>query len=405
MLLKKIALYHLAPLAVAIGLVALFIQITSPGADQAYTVKSKTISGEQMRQSGILMNYADGEQSEIDLIASLKNKNQLTLFGSSEFTNTPYGSYNFLPDSLGIQTLGVGHAHHQELSILCELLAAKKYLKGSKICVFLSPGWFTNDTPELDGGTNIEAFLEFVPPHFLSNIAYDKSIAQKYRSHIGEFINRNYNKINSPSKSMKLLKEEYLKPSNSALRNMQISMENKIYGTKNPLAAIYTYNVSMNPGKLTAHWNKNWDDALERTQNEFKKKSVNNDLHVSDEYYQKFLLQKNGKVIFPAIEPLDLKNCREFKDFKLLLELLKENEVECSFVIQPLNPYYYRNIENYNELWTSVEALLNANKVPYLNLFADNREEYDSGTLQDVMHLGDYGWMKVNRFLYATYYE
>lgn len=402
---KRIAQYHLAPFIAAIGLVVLFIQITSPGAERAKITTNKTISGEQMRQRGVLTNYAYGDQSEIDLIASLKNKDQLTLFGSSEFADTPYGSYNFLPDSLGIQTMGVGHAHHQELSIICELLAAKKYLKGSKICIFLSPGWFTNDTPELDGGTNIEAFLEFVPPHFLSNIAYDKSIDKKYRVHIGAFIDRNYDKINSPSKSMERLREEFLKPKNSNLRNMQVNLKNKIYGTETPLATIYNYSVSMNPKKLTSHWNNNWEAVLERTLNEFKAESSKNDLHVYDEYYQKFLPKENGKVVFPTIDPLDLKNCREFKDFKLLLELLKENEVECSFVIQPLNPYYYKHIENYKELWTSVESMLNANKFPYLNLFVYNKKDYDSGTLRDVMHLGDYGWTKVNRFLNSIYHE
>ena len=88
----------------------------------------------------------------------------------------PYASYNFLPDSLGIPALGIGHAYHQELSILSALLAAGKKVDGSKVCIVLSPGWF------YPGGKTIpQAFIEFVRPNFLNSIINDKSIDEKYR--------------------------------------------------------------------------------------------------------------------------------------------------------------------------------------------------------------------------------
>lgn len=404
MSLKKIALYHLTPFFLALGLVVLSIQLIAPNAKSGDQITYKFIRTNEVSQRGVLANYVDGDQAETNLIASLKNKQQLTLFGSSEFAETLYGSYYFLPDSLGIPTLGIGHAHHQELSILCELLAAKKYLKGSKVCIFISPGWFTNDTPDLDGGTNIEAFIEFVPPHFLSNVAYDKSIDKKYRLHIGHYIDRNYSKINGVSKSMDRLRDEYLKTTKDLYGNAQIQLKKKIYGTETPLAMIYKYQVSKGSVAKTTKWN-NWDAVSQKALTDFKKASSHNNLHILDDYYTEYLVDENGKVELSPVEKLDYKNCREYKDFQLLIQLLKENEVECSFVIQPLNPHFYTHLDRYKPLWTSVEKTLNENQFPYLNLFVYNKESYDSGTLRDVMHLGDYGWMKVNKFLKSTYYE
>jgi len=38
-------------------------------------------------------------------------------------------------------------------------------------------------------------------------------------------------------------------------------------------------------------------------------------------------------------------------------------------------------------------------------MYAPTKEAYDPGVLKDVMHLGDYGWMKINYFLDSLYYE
>ena len=87
-----------------------------------------------------------------------------------------------------------GHAYHQSFSIYCELLAMQKYLKGSKICIFLSPGWFESE------GTNIEAFLEFATPNLLERIIKDEGITLVEKKGIGNYLHRNKYLIASPGR-------------------------------------------------------------------------------------------------------------------------------------------------------------------------------------------------------------
>ena len=36
-------------------------------------------------------------------------------------------------------------------------------------------------------------------------------------------------------------------------------------------------------------------------------------------------------------------------------------------------------------------------------MFVTKKQDYEPGTLNDIMHIGDYGWMRVNEFLVKTY--
>jgi poly-D-alanine transfer protein DltD len=48
---------------------------------------------------------------------------------------------------------------------------------------------------------------------------------------------------------------------------------------------------------------------------------------------------------------------------------------------------------------------LDENEIPYLNMYVDNKVAYEPGLLNDIMHFGDLGWMKINNFLNNLYNE
>jgi D-alanine transfer protein len=291
--------------------------------------------------------------------------------------------------------LGIGHAHHQELSILCELLAAKEYLNNSKICIIFSPSWFQDQA-----GTNPEAFIEFVRPNFLNKIANDSSIHKKYRHHIGRYIHRNSALFSVLSPSMKRLKDEYLEAREWISESY---LSKKIMGNHKKLPT--SYSVTTTKMSVPMPWKKDWDELSKNIQTSFMASVTNNKMWVNDTYYTEYLYQSNGEIKHGHPDYVDISNCEEFNDFNLLIDVLKEYNVNCSFVIQPLNPYFYNDLNNYNDLMTAVKNRLDKDHIPYLDLFITEKKDYKPGTLKDVMHLGDYGWMEINRFLYTTYYE
>jgi D-alanine transfer protein len=389
--LKAFVKFHFLPLILAFAssivlLFALNSIFFSKGSSKATTIKN--IKGKQKLTRGVQVNYATGVDAEINFLANIRNKNHLSLMGSSEFADLPYSSYYFLPDSIGIPTVGFGHAYHQSFSIMAEMLAAQKDLKNAKVCIFVSPTWFIVD------GTNIEAFLEFVPINFLKSIAKNKDIPDKYKLKIGEFITKNYEHISCTNGILNYYKNLYKTKDIPTLfqsaKNLSTSFES------------INYEIDLLNSKQSLKF-QDRTTLDKKVQTDFLQSIKTNSIFVNDEYYKKFIFDpkvKNPK--YDYSKDFFFSN-QELEDFTLLIEVLKRYDCDASFIIQPMNPHYYTSMENFNPAINEVRRLIKKNNFPCLDLFSIKKEDFEPGTLNDVMHLGDFGWTKVSNFLVKTY--
>lgn len=395
---KKLRFHFLSFLAALFlcSLILLSIYLSSGG----NSIPAKIISGQQHTHRGVYDNLSRSENDELEFMASLKNPNQLTIFGSSELSSSPFCAHNFLPDSMGISAVAFGHAYHQSFSILCELLAGYDFLKNSKICIVISPSWFSTT------GTNSEAFTEFVRPNFLKKIACHPAIDLKYKIAIGNFIHLHRDEFTVMTNTMNYFADVYHRSSSSnsdfwsahirllmqKVHSSSFEIENVVY---DPIISQpnYTKTKSFTP------------DYLKMVQQDFLSKITNNSIFVNDDYYQQYLITDSGTTRRDSISVIDLKENQEMEDFKLVVDLLEKQNANCSFIIQPLNPYYYEHTERYQPLVDSLTNLLDDKKFPYLNMYVSDKKDYEPGVLKDVMHLGDFGWMKINLFLDSIYYE
>lgn len=392
---KQLLQVHLLPLALAILMAWLSLTVLK-FSSSGFSTKPILIEGEQNQMRGYYGNLVSGNQAELDFMASLKNKKQLTVFGSSEFNDSPYCSYNFLPDSLGLQTLGIGHAYHQNFSILCELLAANEFVEGSKICVILSPSWFHT------AGTNTEAFVEFVRPNFINRIALDTQLESKYKVAVGKFIYDHSEELTGFTTGMNYLKDEFIYSNSSLLRWVNYTL--KTIHTSTYHIDKIDYHVELkNIDPKT--WKAERTELMDSLKKNFLVSITNNKLFVNDHYYQTYLVDSTGKLKVDSISSPNLTENQELEDFKLLVDFLSSRSTKCSFIIQPMNPYYYQHTERNLPLIDTLTGILEEKDIPYLNLYAKNKTDYDPATLKDVMHLGDYGWMKINYFLDSLYNE
>ncbi len=398
-MLKKIFVYHVPALILACILLCVFYFFLSSNHTPQEPVL-KTISGQQAKTRGHHSNLLIGEQAEIDLLTSIKNKNQLTLFGSSEFSTSPYCTYHFLPDSMGRQIMGIGHAYHQHLSILIELLAANEYVDSSDICIFLSPGWFSGKE------TNPQAFIEFARPNFLTKIANDSTIDDIYLDAIGEYINRHENDFESLSNVMSYLKNRYLKRHANPFKKFELFIDDKmktVYDQKYAIDQV-KYEVTLADNSVPKQWDGDMAGIGKAVQDTFVSGVKSNDIYVDDFYFETYLKREDGSFEQGELPLVDIPNNHEYKDFKLVVRYLKSKGVNISFIIIPLNPHFYFNTDVHLPLIDSVTAVLEKNDIPYYNLYAGSVEEYEPGILKDVMHFGDYGWMHVNQYIDSLYY-
>lgn len=355
--------------------------------------KTTIITGKQTLSRGTQANYLSGVQAEIEWISALKNKENIILLGSSEFGTFPRSSYLELPDSLNIPCVGFGHAFHQSFSMYCQVLAGREYLKDSKICVIFSPSWLETE------GTNVEAFLEFVPTNFLRKIIHDDKISRTHKDEIGEYIYRNDDLIENPNHILKLYKSAYLTKDVPFLKDKFELFKNNIssvsYEVK-PLA------LKSSKKSLPLDYPK----QMQNTKNEFVKSVKTNQIFVSDDYFTEYVLnKKTGKIGNGNVSKMDYLNCQEMKDFLILIQTLKYYKADVSIIIQPINNFHYRGTENLNPAIKSIEKELKSRNIPYLNLFAYSKAEFEPAVLNDIMHLGNYGWMKVNHFLIEKYVQ
>jgi len=394
-MLKRIIFLHVIPIIIALTLVLLIFPLVRNHFNPKNT--TKIIKGKQTKISAVMSDLVNSPNDELEYVASIKNKNQLTLFGSSEFTDSPIIPYHFFPDSLGIPTIGIGHAYHQELSILIELLATHQYNKGSKVCIFLSPGWFEAD------GTNIQAFIEFARPNFLKRIDNNKNIDLKYKKHIGEFIQSQKDNIEGITKEMNTF-ITYSNTNNTSLFDKINNFIKSYFESINSSEKI-EYQITQNNNLTPRKWNGNYDETAYQIQTQFINSITTNKMYVYDEYYTKYVVDENGNERNGTLEAIDFTTNNEYADFKLLVEYIKEQNINASFVMIPFNPYFYKNASIYKPLIDSITETLSNKKIPFYNLYVYDTTSYEPGTLKDIMHLGDYGWMKVNKFLYNLYFK
>ena len=320
--------------------------------------------------------------------ASIRDKESILLLGSSELTtSSPFIPYQFFNEKTPFRLVAFGHAFYQSFSMYCNLLAFKEDLSGKKICIILSPGWFETS------GTNTEAFLEFVRPEMLSNIVKDDAVSYEEKAAIGDYIERNKALFAGISMSM-----EYLTLLNRNLLPFRIEklkqMNNKI--------PQYKFDSCAFSKKSLIEWNApNWAELRQECNVSFGK-SCTNSYYIKDEIF-KTILDGSTEFKKKEVNPISIQENQEFKDFKMLVQLLKSSNAEPIFILQGLIPTGYNHLERFDELKQSIKNELEALQFAYLDLFEINTEKYNPGTLNDLMHMGDYGWNEVNQFIYNQF--
>lgn len=394
---RSLLIYHFIPFAISVIIVGGLLWFVSALNIKPSSIEpeKKVISGDYEPSRGFTPNL-NNDKKQIKLYSSIQ-QNDLIIFGSSEFNGSVYCPFNFLPDSLNIPTFGVGHAFHQSLSILIECLAFSDEIKGKKINIILSPGWFESD------GTNTNAFIEFANTNFLNRIILNESIDEKYKLHIGKYIFNNSNNIDNLSYQMDYLKGLFQNQSKLSLGNLNSKLNKEISDVIPVSYSFDTIEYSLEKPDLEARKvrrNFNYKTLSNNLQSKFITSVTNNEFFVNNEYYETYLKNSSKKYI----EPMNLEN-KELMDFELLVNFLSEKKVKLSVVMQPLNPYYYENLEAINPIINKISKVMEKNKIPFLNLYSNNEKSYEPGTLRDVMHFGDYGWLKVSQFLDSLYHE
>ncbi len=333
----------------------------------------------------------------------------LVLLGSSELTESSQAlPYRFIPATFGFPVLGLGHAGYQSMAILATLSSMSRDLYHARILIILSPGWFENTSSR---GTSMAIFLENISDPMLVTLINSKELPEQYKAYIADYVASQINNITRSSAPYRYL------------YHLSASMQNIVFEAFHyPFLALNGWWMNSNALRLSedirseqpggtatdqpvtkvvppeGYQLPDWDSLIDRAAQIGSARSTTNRWGIEDSHY---LANINGA--HGPLRPLDPADNRELHDFGMLVRLLQQYDCKATFVIQPINPFYYQPLSILQPTIQAITDTLAHAGFPCLNLFEADTARYQKSLLRDVMHMDDAGWYHINRFITDQY--
>ena len=339
----------------------------------------------------ILNYYAKPLQDSLQKTISLQNdleSGKIVVFGSSELVINPNQKFlpqNYFNNDLKLPLRIQGNEGQQSFAILSQLAAYHGELikENAKVVILLSPSWFTGSN---NNGTTIPKFLEFMYPGMMNKLYFQSEIDDSYKILINNYVKNNISYIKNPNfiyeYSFNELEEDYL---NNEIKKFLI----KSFDNRDINPPIVTYkNPILNYESLKIEANK------------IATPSTNNSYGISNEYFTKHIEPsiKMGSFPYSIIVPSELDKNQEYQDLLVLLELLKSYKIKPLFVMQDLHPYVFaKNRDEMTNVIKTIKSKIQENNYGYLDMWSYKKEDYEIGTLTDIVHSGELGWVKINQ--------
>lgn len=339
---------------------------------------------------------------------SLERKDNIQIYGSSELGTgiIPSNPAHFFQDKKdGFQINFIGRGYCQSLVHAMNIEALNKNLKDKKVVILISPQWFNKN-----GLTPAALNMNFSELQFYS-IMFNKRITKDMKIYIAkrldyllsetaDFKNERifaslYSSDNIFSKALLGTLIPYYK-----FRCYTLSIKDKI----NTLKVLNQYKNQkqiISPKSTQI----NWKQELENEEVIAKKDTNNNIYGIQNQYYEKYI-KSVYKTLKNSSKGESFLQSPEYDDFKFLLDVCKNNDIDPLFIIVPINgPWYdYTGFEEGNRegYYKKITEMIASYKFKYEDL---SKYEYEKYFLKDVMHLGWKGWLYVDKAIDRYYHE
>jgi len=303
------------------------------------------------------------------LSQALRTGDRVVILGSSELTSNDlrFVPYRYLADELQMPVLAYGHSGFQSLGMQLVLAALADDLSpASRVVVMLSPGWFDGD-----GGLGTDEFKEHANPLLPRLVKQPEGRAELTR---------------------------WLRDKGDAGVAWSMMTE-QAYVFRQRVADLWTpAHAAPAPerereGPAAAARVVDWDALAEEAQRAEQDQMTGNRYAVRDDFFNKYLrgIPEGGKT---AYQPQPLTGRVELRELTALMALLHQRGVNALFVMQPLHPMVFKDLDRFDPVQKEVATLCQRYAMTCLDMYD---APYEVGMLRDVQHLGELGWLRVNR--------
>ncbi|KNE25736.1 D-alanyl-lipoteichoic acid biosynthesis protein DltD [Achromobacter spanius] len=303
------------------------------------------------------------------LSQALRTGDRLVILGSSELTSNDlrFVPYRYLAEELQMPVLAYGHSGFQSLGMQLVLAALADDLSpDSRVVVMLSPGWFDGD-----GGLGADEFKEHANPLLPRLVKQPEA-----RAELARWLR---DKGDAGVAWSMLAEQAYV------FRQRLVDLWAPAHAAPPP--------EREREGPAPAARVVDWDALAEEAQRAEQDLMAGNRYAVRDDFFNKYLrtIPEGGKTAF---QPQPLTGRAELRELNALMALLHQRGVNALFVMQPLHPMVFKDLHRFDPVQKEVAALCQRYAMTCLDMYD---APYEVGMLRDVQHLGELGWLRVNR--------
>lgn len=385
-------------------LIPILIAIISVIAINNFLDKQIVNSVKQKNASLIGRNYGDLTKDRSVIIKDiLSDKDDLFLMGSSEMgVSVPQNSINFFPfNGADYNVSCFGRAYTQDLQ-QATLLGSTNLKENQRIALIVSIQWFEN-SHGMDAGDFVVNFSDIQFYNFLNNPKISEENKIYYAKRVYQFLTgankyypeaiyaRLYYSENPLKNVIKLVFEPYYKV-NEYLSNIKDK------------ALIYKKLKEL-PDKQSDTELKtvNWKEEYDKVEKENSEIPSTNKFRLTDEYYNNRIAGVED-TLKGRYKDMDLLNSKEMDDYKFLLSVCKDLNMEPYIILPPVNGWYDDHLglekDRRDAYYNTVKGLASNSGLNVLDL---SNYDYEKDFLVDVMHLGKEGWLKVSEEIYKHF--
>jgi len=300
---------------------------------------------------------------------ALRTGDRLVILGSSELTSNDlrFVPYRYLADELQMPVLAYGHSGFQSLGMQLVLAALADDLSpASRVVVMLSPGWFDGD-----GGLGVDEFKEHANPLLPRLLKQPEG-----RAELARWLR---DKGDAGVVWSMAAEQAYV------FRQRLVDLWAPAYAAPAP--------EREREGPAAAARVVDWDALASQAQDAEQSQMGGNRYAVRDEFFNKYLrtIPEGGKT---AYQPQPLTGRDELRELTALMAFLHQRGVNALFVMQPLHPMVFKDLARFEPIQQDVARLCQRYAMTCMDMYG---APFEVGTLRDVQHLGELGWLRVNQ--------
>jgi D-alanine transfer protein len=309
------------------------------------------------------------------LSQALRTGDRLVILGSSELTSNDlrFVPYRYLADELQMPVLAYGHSGFQSLGMQFVLAALANDLSpASRVVIMLSPGWFDGD-----GGLSADEFNEHANPLLPRLLKQPEG-----RAELARWLQ---DKGDARVAWSMMAEQAYV------LRQRLVDLWAPAYAASAP--------VQEPEGPAAAARVVDWDALAQEAQSAEQSLMAGNRYAVRDDFFNKYLrtIPEGGKT---AYQPQPLTGRDELRELTALMALLRQHNVNALFVMQPLHPMVFKDLNRFESVQREVASLCQRYAMTCMDMYS---APFEVGMLRDVQHLGELGWLRVNQKIAETF--